>query len=186
MRSHRTLTCLLSIYLISSACSNDETTQIHSFQIIEEDGVPVAVTSGGPKYEGELFHYEEIVRLEQDESNEESILYRATQYLMGEDGNYYVNDRGNVRIAVFGTDGKYLRSFGRDGDGPGEFRFPRLLWIRDDNLAVFDSRNRRTSLFHVNGTFIQTFSQLKGGSMLELHPVKDGCMVIITSESTPF
>ncbi len=186
MRSSRTLTCIFSIYLITAACTSDETEQIHTFQIFEEEGVPVAITSGGPKYEGELFEYEEVVRLEQDESREETILFRASQYLMGEDDNYYVNDRGNVRIAVFGPDGKYLRSFGRDGDGPGAFRYPRLLWIRNDNVAVFDSRNRRTSLFHIDGSFIQTFSHLKGGSIAELHPTPEGCLVIIDSEATPF
>jgi len=144
--------------------------------------VSIAVTSGIPKYEGELFQYKEVVRLQQDESNEESILFRASQYLMGEDGYFYVNDRGNTRIAVFGPDGKYVRSFGRDGDGPGEFRSPNLLWIRDNNVAVFDMRNRRTSLFNINGTFLRSFSYSKGGSFSALHPLQDGCMVVIDTD----
>ena len=185
MRSRRTLTLLFSIYLISTACSSDETSQDHSFQIVEEDGIPVAITSGGPKYEGDLFHYEEVVRLHQDESNENSILYRATQYLMGEDGNYYVCDIGNTRIAVYGPNGNYIRSFGRNGDGPGEFRTLRILWIRDNNLAVFDSRNRRTSLFNLDGTFVQSFSFLKARGISELHPVQNGCMVVIEEDGSP-
>lgn len=168
----RTVCIITFAFLLS--CSSSEDSLSHAFQVYEEDGVTIAKTTGGPKYEGELFEYEEVVRLEQDESNEETILYRANQYLMGEDGNYYVNDRGNSRIAVFGPDGKYVRSFGRDGDGPGEFRSLNLLWIRNNTVAVFDMRNRRTSLFNVDGNFLQSFSYSKGGNFNALHPVHDG------------
>ena len=81
MRSRRILTCLFSICLISAACSSDETAQTHSFQIIEEDGIPVAITSGGPKYEGELFTYEHVLDLQEDE-RVESLLYNPTGFHM--------------------------------------------------------------------------------------------------------
>jgi len=179
------LAALSFVISLASCASNDESPG-HSFRIYEENGVQVAETTGGPKYMEPLFEYEEVVRLEQDEEREETILYQAYSYLMGEDSCFYVEDRGNTRIAIFGPDGKYIRSIGREGEGPGEFRNLRLLWIRGNNLAIWDSRNRRTSLFNTGGAFLKSFSHSRGGSSIsELHPIPNGRMVLVSRERDP-
>jgi hypothetical protein len=63
------------------------------------------------------------------------------------DGNVYVLDSGNTRIQKFGTDGKFLATIGRKGQGPGEFVMPDGLdFDGDGNLVVTDTVQSR---FHV-------------------------------------
>lgn len=151
------------ILLILSACSTYETDTSHAFLIYEENGITVAETTGGPKYEGELFTYEKILTLDQNEEIEESLLYRPIRFIMDEGGKYYVQDSGNYRIAVFDLDGEFSHSIGRQGQGPGEFQSISLLSARDGYVTIFDNRLQRTSVFDYNGRFIKhiTFSKAR-------------------------
>lgn len=177
-----------SIYILLSACSPQSDIAKHSFQVHEENGVTIAITSSIPKYDEPLFQYDEVVRLHQDEEQPESLLYRTTEFLMGDDGYFYVMDRGNTRVAVFNTYGLFVRSIGRDGEGPGEFRSPRLLWIRSGLVAVSDYQLQRTSLFKTDGLFVRSHSHQSGRSpMTTIYPTNDDRLVLIDSnyEITP-
>jgi hypothetical protein len=62
-------------------------------------------------------------------------------------GDLYVADGPDHRIHVFGPDGRLLRSMGRRGAGPGEFRdLYSLAWV-GDTLAALDPGNARVTLF---------------------------------------
>jgi DNA-binding beta-propeller fold protein YncE len=54
------------------------------------------------------------------------------------EGRLYVLDRGNHRVVVFGPDGRFLRSLGRRGSGPGELQGPVALAVTGDQVAVLD------------------------------------------------
>ena len=131
--------------LLALASCSERGEEGHRFQTLTQEGVPVAVTNLVPRYEEPLFWYEEMVRLEQDESRPETLLYQAYDYIMGDDGRYYVSDRGNGRVAVFDPDGRFLFGFGREGEGPGEFRYPGLLSVEEGVVTLYDSGNRRVS-----------------------------------------
>ena len=55
-------------------------------------------------------------------------------------GRIYVADTDNHRIQVFDADGTYLATLGRDGQGPGEFEFPRTIAVAGDRVFVGDRR----------------------------------------------
>ena len=148
--------CALAIPCLLSACAGEES-PAHAFRLSMENGIMIAETTGGPKYTRELFEYEELYHLEQDESREETLLSDARFARMDEQGYVYVTDGGNDRIAVFGPDGSFSHSFGREGAGPGEFRNPMLLGFLDDIVVVVDSMQQRTLLFRRDGTFIRSF-----------------------------
>ncbi len=171
--------------LALTACSEGEINPgAHHFTRTEEDGISVSLSAGGPKYEGEIFTYEEIGRLEQDESREEALLFQVREYRLGEDGCYYVCDMGNGRIAVFDEQGRYQRCFGRRGAGPGEFQYPQIIDIRDGMIVIFDSSNRRASRFLTDGTFLEHVGlPISMMSARLLHPLADGRRVILTSDT---
>jgi hypothetical protein len=89
---------------------------------------------------------------------EESVIARAGAFMMDADGNFYVEDRGNTRIAVYGPDGKYRLSIGRRGNGPGEFSQwgMGLVSVEGGTVQVYDSMLRRTTLFRSSGDLLET------------------------------
>ena len=156
------VTVCLSV--VTGCGKKPETDTEHAFQILEEDGIEVALTTGGPRYEGEIFEYVPVVTLQEDE-RPESLLFQPFAFLTDEDGNYYVGDFGDRRIAVFDDQGVYSFSIGRQGSGPGEFQFPSIQEIREGVISVFDPSNRRTTRFGTDGTFIDV-TTLPGSIMV--------------------
>lgn len=57
-------------------------------------------------------------------------------------GRTYVLDRAERMVRRFGRDGRHEMSFGRQGDGPGEMRFPGQLLQQGDSIAVVDPFRR--------------------------------------------
>jgi DNA-binding beta-propeller fold protein YncE len=80
---------------------------------------------------------------------------RPTDVAWDAAGNIFVADGyGNARIAKFDRDGRYLKSWGGRGTGPGQFDLP--LGIATDargNVYVADRGNRRIQVFDNEGIF---------------------------------
>lgn len=72
----------------------------------------------------------------------------------------YVADMGGAKIIQFTLDGEYVRSFGRDGRGPGEFSGNINVDnnARGDTILVHDFSNYTVSLFAETGEFLKDFS----------------------------
>jgi len=86
-------------------------------------------------------------------------LYRIAEVLRLEDGRIVVANGGSNSLEVFAPDGTRLRSVGRSGDGPGEFR--ALSWVgrlKGDTLAAWDSGLGRLSLFSSSGDYVRSVS----------------------------
>ncbi|MFC1529604.1 NHL repeat-containing protein [Gemmatimonadota bacterium] len=74
------------------------------------------------------------------------------------DGNIYVCDSREHRIQVFDPEGRYLRTIGREGRGPGEIMRPKAVGIGPDGrLYVQDDLNYRISIFQPGGRFVDSF-----------------------------
>lgn len=70
---------------------------------------------------------------------------------LGPDEEVFVADGMNREIRVFGLDGAHRRSFGREGEGPGEFGvIHSLSWVGDRLLAL-DGHLGRVSEFSPQG-----------------------------------
>ena len=71
-----------------------------------------------------------------------------------------------ARISIFTRDGQYIRSFGKLGSAPGEFRTPHGLAFDSRNrLFVADRGNVRIQVFDQEGRFLEEtkqFSRLSG------------------------
>lgn len=145
------------VFLLStlfSACSLGDK-QTHSFEIVTENGVQISRTQGGPKYSGEIFDYEFVHTLNEDPQNPESLLDQPAWFAMDRNGLCYLPHNHDKRIQVFNSNGDYVNSFGRLGDGPGEFRNPKLQYLSGDTLSIFDPPLQRTTLYRTDGTLLE-------------------------------
>ena len=69
-----------------------------------------------------------------------------------------VTDCLNHRIAIFNSDGNYLRSIGRQGSNMGEFKFPRgITFYKNGNIFVADKINHRIQIFSGEGEHLGMF-----------------------------
>lgn len=78
------------------------------------------------------------------------------------DGTAYVLDRKDSRVKVFDAKGKFLRAFGKAGQGPGEMNQPVGILITPENeVLVEDALNQRLAVFGLDGTFSRHISTAK-------------------------
>ena len=65
------------------------------------------------------------------------------------DGNLYVCDTLNNRIEVFDADGKFISTYGKNGDGPGYFARPKGVAVDSDgHIWVADGMQDRVQVFN--------------------------------------
>jgi len=88
-------------------------------------------------------------------------------------GRIYTLDPKDIRVRVFGPDGALIRTFGRKGQGPGEFSGPGgIVAAPDGTIVVSDVLNSRISYFtrkgaHLKDTLFGTYRI--GGLVIDKH-----------------
>jgi hypothetical protein len=103
------------------------------------------------------------------------------------DGRVVVADRGAHALRWFSSDGTPMLAVGRDGEGPGEFRFIDGLLEIGDSIAVFDPQLHRLSIFGPDGKFARLITLAgKDGAPLGLRPLgrisTGGWIAVATTE----
>ncbi len=95
------------------------------------------------------------------------------------DGRTAVVNGGSQEVRVYSGDGQFLHGFGTDGDGPGEFRGPRLAGTYGpDSLVIHDLDLRRVSILHIDDGFARSFAvQDAGGYPIPQGVLADGSIV---------
>jgi DNA-binding beta-propeller fold protein YncE len=89
-----------------------------------------------------------------------------------------------ARISKFTKDGKFIKSFGKLGSGPGEFRTPHdLAMDSQGRLFVADRGNMRIQIFDRDGTFIAEWKQFSRPSGVY---IRDDMIYVADSESNGF
>ncbi|MCP4221468.1 MAG: 6-bladed beta-propeller, partial [bacterium] len=74
---------------------------------------------------------------------------------MDRDHNIYIIDRAGAAVKKFDKSGTFIKSFGRQGAGPGEMKFPYLIAHLEEIIYVADPVGRRMVTFDRDGTFIE-------------------------------
>jgi len=105
-------------------------------KVVEKDGVHQVMNPATAEAAPETVKAKELWRVGGDD---EDVLFGViTDVIADRDGNFYLLDAQLSEIQVFAPDGEYLRTIGRAGEGPGEFRGAlNLLLLPNGNIGVF-------------------------------------------------
>lgn len=92
---------------------------------------------------------------------------------ISEDGNYvFALDRLKHRLTAISRSGAIIGSAGRDGGGPGEFRYPSAVIAADSVALVVDAALGRMSSWVVRGNSLVLKQELSSTVFLE---TRDAC-----------
>lgn len=134
------------------ACGDSDSASagpIHT--VIDSAGVSI-VRNGSP--EGVPLHDlrgRQVLDLGAVDGPPEYLFSRVSGIALLDDGGIAVSDRSN-RIRYYEADGSFVKSFGREGEGPGEFAAIHGLWQRDDGaLVALDGRQWRITVIGETG-----------------------------------
>jgi hypothetical protein len=97
------------------------------------------------------------------------------------EGNVFVADSYELTVKVFDGKGEFVKSFGREGNGPGEFStLDDIHWCRFDNtLYIPDRRNNRINKFTAGGKFLDAQKTNKFKIRVKgIHSFADGKFVL--------
>lgn len=96
------------------------------------------------------------------------------------DGSVFLAQQRAHAVHKFDVSGRLVRSFGRQGQGPGDFSFPQYLSILDHRYLVVgeQAEGRRVSLFDLDGRFVKLVKTTQNPfSVLAL---RDGVVAYVT------
>ena len=87
---------------------------------------------------------------------------QPTDVAFGKNGEVYVSDGyGNSRVMKFDRNGKFLKSWGQYGTGPGEFNLPHSVVVdQGGNVYVGDRENKRIQIFDADGNYLKEWTEI--------------------------
>jgi hypothetical protein len=121
----------------------------------QSDDVVVISNPKTPESEIRIVFTEELT-IGEAEGDENYMFGNNIAFNTDGEGNFYVADYDSNRILKYDPEGKHLLTFGREGQGPGEFQtlsVPRF--DKDNNLYINDAMNQRISFFDQDGNYLR-------------------------------
>lgn len=100
---------------------------------------------------------EPIVTIGTVDGPPEAQLFESHSAQLLSDGTIVIANSGTFELRFHDEQGRFVRSAGTEGDGPGEFRSLTSVWrMRGDTIVVWDSALKRLSFFTSAGDFVST------------------------------
>jgi DNA-binding beta-propeller fold protein YncE len=119
--------------------------------------------------------------------NSTTLLESPSDVAVARNGDIFIADGhsfddGNNRIVKFSKDGKFIKSWGKTGYAPGEFRMPHSIAIDlQGRVFVADRGNNRIQIFDQEGKFLAQWTQFGRPSGITFD--QKGAIYVTDSES---
>ncbi|MBN1971199.1 MAG: hypothetical protein JXR48_05185 [Candidatus Delongbacteria bacterium] len=142
---------LVSIAILMIACSKKSS---ENFTI--ENGVKIFSNTNEVKDPNLKYTLTEAFEINNDEAGEDStrVIKSVSDLVVDRFGNLFLFDSNSFLIKKYDTKGNFLMSFGKQGQGPGEYTFGFDFFLVGDTLSVQDIQTASTVRFNIDGSFI--------------------------------
>lgn len=109
----------------------------------------------------------------------EYTFFRIADLAVGPNREVLVLDGGAKTVSVYDSLGTFIRRFGGEGSGPGEFLAPSRIRTQSDQVMVFDGRNARLTSFDLSGQVLSTeaYPRVAGLDFSRVHAMADGSLL---------
>jgi hypothetical protein len=187
----RPIRCALAVFaLVTTGCGNDTTHTSAATSARAEVSDSAGIVS---------IQYEDLARAavtllattEEYSTADAGIdMYRPVAARLLPDGGVLIANAGSHEIVHLDGSGQLARRFGREGDGPGEFRGLSALFVTDSMTVVaYDARHARLAEFDLEGTALGTRALAPASRVVDLQPLAllpDGGVVAVLGEIRVF
>jgi len=147
------LLLISSISIVFCFChSTTDSSKKENIGTQSERGYEIVEVSETPLYPEQQILLEKHLSICKDEKNE---IYKPVVIDVDHEDNIYIYDDADKKIKIFDYKGRFLRQFGREGKGPGDFdKVSSLKIINRNHILVFDIGKRQTMIFDPKGILI--------------------------------
>ncbi len=146
----------------------------------------VVASPAQPANGSQSFALEELWRIGGDSDEEGEFFGVIGDLTLDAEGSVYLLDRQLSEIKVFDAEGMYLRTIGREGEGPGEFRRPSsVLVLPDGNVGVVQPRPGAIVMLTPMGDPVGNYpiaSEQDGFRMVNDARYRGGSLVMLATE----
>lgn len=156
-RMTRIYVCTLVLYLLGldqaslGAMAVPRDSQKAEVEIISNPKPPVP-----PPGQRKRLVFKEELSIGVREGDEKYMFGANIIFNTDDEGNFYVTDWDKREILKYDPSGKYIRTIGRKGQGPGEFQNLSVArFDREGTLYVTDLSSQRISFFDKDGTYLR-------------------------------
>ena len=155
----RLLYLILIVFIISSCAPKKK-----EVERIIEDGVDVIINHIEPyqiKGESNTFTLEEdfVIDTESEDLADLGMDYMEL-FDVDPKGNVYIYS--GEQLLKFDNKGRYVRTFGRKGQGPGEYIYIHTVRIASGKISVFDDQNAKFIFYNPDGTLYKEIKKTSG------------------------
>ena len=151
------------LLLAAQACSPSGRTEQSLDVVVDTVGDTVSVFTNGPGAWIGPATLTPTLSIGELEGQAEFLFGNVQSIAVDDSGTLYVLDSQADEIRAFGSDGTFLRTYGRRGEGPGEFSLPvAIAVLSDKRVLVRDPRNRRVQVFGADGSADAEWTLLSG------------------------
>ncbi|MCK4980150.1 MAG: 6-bladed beta-propeller [Candidatus Delongbacteria bacterium] len=143
---------ILVMFIALTSCSKDKT-----FTVEEKDGVKYFSNKGVPselEFDPDLKLSVKISGTESDDDAKERIFSRVADLVVDSEQSIYIADSHSSTIKKFDKNGKFIKSFGGLGNGPGEYQMLGDMSIFNDTIVVFDQASIKRVKYDTDGKFL--------------------------------
>jgi hypothetical protein len=116
------------------------------------EGVKYVKNPAAPMQGPATVEMEALWELGGDTEDEDQFFGVISDIHIDGEGNVYLLDAQLSEVKIFTADGEFLRTIGREGEGPGEFRRPsRMFFTKEGNIGVMQTIPAKIVLLSPDG-----------------------------------